>query len=267
MTISKKTYLSSHTAEELIYSPPENIIGPRVLAPSETLIFSGPPSVGKTDFLLNWMIHLASGTSFMGMYPQRPLNILYLQSEGYFYHLRDDLQKIMLDNQNLIHAKNNIAFAMPFDIQLKYDDEFNDIVEASRRHFKIGEVDIIVIDSWSYSNMSTTPKLKEEMALFLEHGLEKLRNIINPKAGIILAHNFCGLKDIWHEHPFCNFSNIVMDRTNWKESTKQLVFRLNNKTTISKKRMAKIDGHWYELSSSSVNSNYLSNSMEEYHDK
>ena len=65
---------------------PEDIIAPRVLTPSGLLVFAGAPKVGKSDFLISWLMHMAAGAPFLDMVPKRPLRIFYLQTEiGYHY--------------------------------------------------------------------------------------------------------------------------------------------------------------------------------------
>ena len=50
------------------HSPmPEDLISPRVLTPSEMLIFGGTPKVGKSDFLISLLANMAAGESFLGL--------------------------------------------------------------------------------------------------------------------------------------------------------------------------------------------------------
>ncbi len=41
---------------------PEDTIAPRILTPRGLLVFAGAPKVGKSDFLISWLFHMASGT-------------------------------------------------------------------------------------------------------------------------------------------------------------------------------------------------------------
>ncbi|WP_428546838.1 AAA family ATPase [Profundibacter sp.] len=58
---------------------PEDIIAPRVLTPGGLLVVGGAPKVGKSDFLISWLVHMAAGVSFLGFTPPRPLRVFYLQ--------------------------------------------------------------------------------------------------------------------------------------------------------------------------------------------
>lgn len=60
---------------------PADLISPRVLTPGGMLVFGGAPKVGKSDFLLSWLTHMAAGATFLGMHPPRPLRVFYLQAE------------------------------------------------------------------------------------------------------------------------------------------------------------------------------------------
>ncbi len=53
---SVKEYLSDPTPI------PEDIIYPRILTPRGLLVFGGPPKIGKSDFLISWLMHMAAGT-------------------------------------------------------------------------------------------------------------------------------------------------------------------------------------------------------------
>ncbi len=69
---SVKEYLSDQTPI------PEDIISPRILTKRGLLVLGGPPKIGKSDFLISWLVHMAGGISFLGMTPSRPLKILYM---------------------------------------------------------------------------------------------------------------------------------------------------------------------------------------------
>ena len=66
--LSKK--LPSFTISELLsdISPmPQDLIFPRLLTPGGLLLIGGAPKVGKSDFLINFLIHMAAGESFLGL--------------------------------------------------------------------------------------------------------------------------------------------------------------------------------------------------------
>jgi RecA-family ATPase len=45
------------------------------------LISTGSAKVGKSDFLISWLVHMAAGVPFLGFTPPRPLRVFYLQAE------------------------------------------------------------------------------------------------------------------------------------------------------------------------------------------
>jgi putative DNA primase/helicase len=49
---------------------PDDLISPRVLTPGGTLVFGGAPKVGKSDFIIIALTHMAAGVPFIGMSPQ-----------------------------------------------------------------------------------------------------------------------------------------------------------------------------------------------------
>ncbi|CAK9254181.1 unnamed protein product [Sphagnum jensenii] len=75
---------------------PVDLISPRILTPGGLLVFGGAPKVGKTDFLVNWMVHMAAGLPFMDMQTPRPLRVCYLQTEVEYDYMRERLQKFPL---------------------------------------------------------------------------------------------------------------------------------------------------------------------------
>jgi len=54
---------------------PDDIIAPRVLTPGGLLVLGGAPKVGKSDFLISWLVHMAAGVPFLGFTPHRPLRV------------------------------------------------------------------------------------------------------------------------------------------------------------------------------------------------
>ena len=71
---------------------PDDIIAPRVLTPGGLLVLGGAPKVGKSDFLISWLVHMAAGQPFLGFTPPRPLRIFYLQAEIQYHYLRERLK-------------------------------------------------------------------------------------------------------------------------------------------------------------------------------
>ena len=57
---------------------PADLIAPRVLTPGGLFVLGGAPKVGKSDFLISWLVHMAAGVPFLGFTPPRPLRIFYL---------------------------------------------------------------------------------------------------------------------------------------------------------------------------------------------
>nr|WP_255453570.1 AAA family ATPase [Wolbachia endosymbiont of Atemnus politus] len=39
----------------------------RILTKRGLLVFGGPPKIGKSDFLISWLVHMAAGVPFLGM--------------------------------------------------------------------------------------------------------------------------------------------------------------------------------------------------------
>ena len=59
---------------------PDDIIAPRVLTPGGLLVLGGAPKVGKTDFSIALLVHMAAGVPFLCFTPPRPLRIFYFQT-------------------------------------------------------------------------------------------------------------------------------------------------------------------------------------------
>src|SRR5690606_26991833 len=90
-------------------SMPGDLVAPRVLTPGGMLVLGGAPKVGKSDFLICLLGHLAAGVPFLCFVPPRPLRVFYLQAEIQYHYLRERLQAIRLDPDVLAAARDNLV--------------------------------------------------------------------------------------------------------------------------------------------------------------
>ena len=79
------------------------------MPPEGLLVLGGAPKVGKTDFLMTWMVHMAAGSPFLGMNPAKPLKVFYLQAELSYNAFRKRLQAIHLSPEEKLIAEENFA--------------------------------------------------------------------------------------------------------------------------------------------------------------
>ena len=108
----RRNLLPVHTFGALLDddSPmPDDILAPRVLTPGGILVIGGAPKVGKSDLLINLLVHAAAGAPFLCFTPPRPLRIIYLQAEIQYHYLRERLQGLKLDPQLIASARDNLA--------------------------------------------------------------------------------------------------------------------------------------------------------------
>ncbi|TVS93882.1 hypothetical protein COM42_004365, partial [Wolbachia pipientis] len=94
------------------------------------------------------------------------------------------------------------------------------------------------------------------MLFFLQKTLEKLRNVINPDASVVLTHHTKKLsKKMLEEDPFQGLSGagslrgfystgMVMFAHDEESSVRQVVFELRNGERVPNKLVDKINGHW-----------------------
>lgn len=257
------------TAGELIDDTnpfPEDWIAPRILTPGGLLVFGGAPKVGKTDLILSWLAHLAAGLPFLGMNPPRPLKIFYLQTEIMYDYLRERLQNLKFDPNFLPLVKKNLVMTPQIRMLLNEDGVttvYNTIIRCFVNPI---DVDILVIDP--LRNVYDAGKSGSEndnmaMLAFLQDRVEKLRFLVNPKAGIILTHHTKKItKTMVEEDPFQALSGaaslrsfyttgMLLFRADEKQSVRQLIFELRNGKSVETKLIDKIDGLWREMNANS----------------
>ncbi|WP_264723610.1 AAA family ATPase [Wolbachia endosymbiont (group A) of Cheilosia soror] len=238
---------------------PKDIIVPRILTPGGLLVFAGAPKVGKSDFLISWLLHMAGGIPFLNMMPTRPLKIFYLQTEIGYHYMRERLQQIKLNEELLEIAGYNLVITPQVELLLN-DDSIEIIVDKIESSFGSNAVDIIAIDPLRNifdAGENSSENDNNAMLFFLQERVGKLRKLANQDAGVILVHHTKKMqKKSLEEDPFQSFSGasslrgfyttgIIMHRPDEQQSKRQLIFELRNGHAIASKYIDKINNNWY----------------------
>jgi len=243
---------------------PADWIGPHILDPGGMLVLGGPPKVGKSDFLLSLLAHLAAGLPFLGMHPPRPLRVFYLQSEIRYHYLRERLKALRMPANSLTTVGDNLKLTA--QLRMILDEEGLDkVIRSLHRKYGSDQPDIIVIDP--IRNLFDGGEHGGEndnnaMLFFLQQRVEKLRDAINPQAGLVLVHHTRKLaKKQFLEDPFQAFSGagslrsfytsgLLLHKQDESLSTRELYFELRNGPAIATQHVDKIHGVWREVLSS-----------------
>jgi len=243
---------------------PDDLVAPRVLTPGGLLVFGGAPKVGKSDFLLAWLTHLAAGVSFLSLTPPRPLRVFYLQAEVQYHYLRERVKAIRLPASVLGIARRNFV-ATP-QLRLVLDDEgLARVIPALAQAFGGAPPDLIAIDP--IRNVFDGGKAGGEndnaaMLFFLSQRVERLRDAVNPDAGVVLIHHTKKLgKKPFEEDPFQALAGagslrgyyttgMLLYRPDETRTTRQLIFELRNGAAIGSMHLDKIGGEWRQVNPS-----------------
>ena len=242
---------------------PEDIIGPRVLTPGGLLVLGGAPKVGKSDFLISWLVHRAAGVPFLGFTPPRPLRVFYLQAEIQYHYLRERMQHIALPAA-VIAAARDTFIATP-KLKLLLDAEgVARVAEAIRSAFPDAPPDIIVIDPirnlFDGGPEGGGENDNTAMMFFRKDRVELLREAVNRDAGVILAHHtrkaskhqvkddtFLALSGASALRGFYT-SGLLMHRPDEDSTARRLEIELRNGPALPGKLIDKVKGEWVELS-------------------
>ena len=261
--LSKK--LPSFTISELLNDVsvmPQDLIFPRLLTPGGLLLIGGAPKVGKSDFLINFLIHMAAGEPFLGLKPPRPLRIFYLQAEIGYHYMRERVKKLKVSKEIIAKASDNLVSTS--NIQMILDDEGIDLVYKTIKHnFGNDKIDILCIDPirnlFDGGSITSSENDNNAMLFFLQNRIEKLRSMLNPDMGIILCHHTKKIKKKeLEEDPFQAFSGagslrsfyssgLILHRPDELDAKIHLYFELRNGSHIARKIIEKENGKWVEL--------------------
>ncbi|WP_353281010.1 MULTISPECIES: AAA family ATPase [unclassified Wolbachia] len=220
---------------------PKDIIGPRILTPSGLLVIGGTPKIGKSNFLLSMLVHLAAGVSFLGMKPAKPLKIFYLQNEMEYDYIRERLQKLRISKKILDEGTENLVITKKVQLTLNVEK----IKEIMSENLDVKTVDLIVIDSlFDYRSMIS----------FLQNSIDELRSITNPMAGVIVTHYTKKVSTTTlKKNPFQALSGANVLRSLYtsgimifrpERNTLQLMYELKNGKPIPTKFINMVNGRW-----------------------
>jgi hypothetical protein len=241
---------------------PDDIVAPRLLTPGGLLVLGGAPKVGKSDFLINLLVHMAAGVPFLGFAPCRPLRVFYLQAEIQYHYLRERLQQIRIDPAILAIARDNLV-ATPKVRMLLDGNGLALTIAAVHAHYGHAQPDIICVDPIR-NLFDGGPDGKGEndntaMLFFLQERIEALRDAVAPDAGLILCHHTRKItKKQLVEDPFMALSGagalrsfytsgLILHRPDEERPERMLHFELRNGPAIELKVIDKQSGHWVEI--------------------
>lgn len=240
---------------------PDDLIAPRILTPGGLLVFGGAPKVGKSDFLLAWLTYMAAGAPFLGMIPPRPLQVFYLQAEVQYHYLRERVKGIHLAPEHLELARTNFIATPQLHLILN-EAGLAQVIPAMVGAFDGLAPDIIAIDP--IRNVFDGGEAGGEndngaMLFFLSQRIERLRQAVNPEAGVILAHHIKKLgKRQFEEDPFQALAGagslrgyystgMTLHRPDEGKSLRNIFYELRNGPALDTKYVDKRDGQWFEV--------------------
>ena len=241
---------------------PDDIIGPRLLTPGGMLVLGGAPKVGKSDFLINLLVHAAAGVPFLRFTPPRPLRVFYLQAEIQYHYLRERLQTLRLDPVTLHRARDNLV-ATPKLRMLLDENGVALTIAAIRAHFPTDPPDIICLDPirnlFDGGPDGDGENDNTAMLFFLQSRVEGVREAVAPDAGLILCHHTKKVaKKALTEDPFMALSGasalrsfytsgMIMFRPDEERPERRLEIELRNGPALDAILIDKRGGRWVEV--------------------
>jgi len=261
----KAAPLSAYTLGALLddTSPmPDDLIGPRVLTPGGMLVLGGAPKVGKSDFLLNLLVHAAGGAQFLRFAAPRPLRVFYLQAEIQYHYLRERLQQLRVDPAVIERARQTLVVTPK--LRLLLDEQGVALIAAVIRDvFPDAPPDVICIDPirnlFDGGPGGEGENDNNAMLFFLLNRVEALRDEVAPDAGIILVHHTKKVgKQQVKDDPFLSLSGasalrgfytsgMILFRPDEEQTARELHIELRNGPALEPMLVDKRGGAWVEL--------------------
>ncbi|MGE4043566.1 MAG: AAA family ATPase [Acetobacteraceae bacterium] len=241
---------------------PDDLIGPRLLTPGGMLVLGGAPKVGKSDFLINLLVHAAAGASFLRFTAFRPLRVFYLQAEIQYHYLRERLQQLRIDPAVITRARDTLVVTPK--LRLLLDEQGVALIAtAIRQAFPDAPPDVICIDPirnlFDGGPAGEGENDNAAMLFFLQSRVEALRDMVAPEAGIILAHHTKKLsKQQVKDDPFLSLSGasalrgfytsgMILFRPDEEQTARELHIELRNGPALPPMLVDKRGGAWVEL--------------------
>ena len=253
--------VESYRLADMVDQPPlipDDIVAPRILTPGSMLLFAGAPKVGKSDFLLSMFIHFAAGEPFLDMQPSKPLRIFYLQMEIQGYYVAERVANLSVSYDIKQRAGENL-FVTPRLRMLLNQDGLNACIRHIRERFGKRLPDIICIDPLRNvfdGGDHGGENDNNAMLFFLQERVEKLRDEVNPEAGIIIVHHTKKMKKSqFEEDPFQALSGatalrgyydtgMILFRPDEISPERLLITELRNGPEIAPLIVEKQEGTW-----------------------
>lgn len=253
--------LALYTMGEILddHTPvPADLVSNRIVMNGCVTVFGGAPKVGKSDFLLSWLAHMAAGLPFLEMVPARTLRVAYIQAEVRYPYLKERMQNIFLPKEGLALARRNLMVTPQLQLVLN-DEGLEQLIQAIRTHFAGEPPDIIAIDP--IRNVFDGGSVGGEndndaMMFFLTRRVNKLHLAVNPDAGVILVHHTKKItKRQFEEDPFQAFAgasslrsyysaSLMLHRPDESTTVRQLIFELRNGPGLPIRYVDKVDNQW-----------------------
>ena len=229
-----------------------------IMIPGSMLLFAGAPKVGKTDFLLHWLFCMAAGRPFLGMNTPRALKIAYLQTEISYERLKERIQRIEMDEEDLQIIDQNLHIT-PQDYLTLTEEEVKKIGQEINDIFPDHTVDVIVIDPLRNVFDGKSENDNQAMMEFLKNRVIRLRMMTNPEAAIMLVHHtrkinrsdlmdamFNALSGANSLRGFYD-TGILMCSPDEEQNHREIHFDLRHGAPIPKKIVEKLGGRWQEI--------------------
>ncbi|MBB4267615.1 AAA family ATPase [Roseospira visakhapatnamensis] len=241
---------------------PEDIIAPRVLTPGGMLVLGGAPKVGKSDFLISLLVHMAAGAAFLSFTPPRPLRVFYLQAEIQYHYLRERLQGLRVGPEVLSAARHRLVVTPKLRLLLN-EAGLAQTIEAVHVAFPDAPPDILCLDPirnlFDGGPEEGGENANAAMLFFLQNRVEALRDAVAPEAGVVLCHHTRKMtKKQLAEDPFQALagastlrsfytSGIIMHRPDEDRPERRLEIELRNGPAMAPMMIDKVKGRWVEV--------------------